>query len=81
MIDDEPTGDPLDPDEVETTLAEQYEIDRLAFERAQALGRPVLVASFHGTGKVTVYDPHGIGSTSYGPSGSRAACGSGADEP
>lgn len=56
------TGDdsPLDPDEVDTTLAEQDAIDSLAMERAEALGRPVIVASFAGTGKATVFDLHGL---------------------
>ena len=56
---DEPTDDPLDPDEVETTLAEQLAIDELAFSCAEALGRPVLVAGFHGSGRVTVMDGYG----------------------
>lgn len=60
MIDDEPTDEPLDPDEVDTTLAEQAAIDTLAMERAEALGRPVIVASFAGTGKATVFDLHGL---------------------
>lgn len=30
LMNDEPTGDPLNPDEVDTTLAEQVAIDELA---------------------------------------------------
>lgn len=59
MTDDGPTDDPL-PDDIETTLAEQVAIDDLALSRAQALGRPVIVASFAGTGKATVFDLHGL---------------------
>ena len=57
-MNDEPTDDPL-PDDIQTSLATQVDIDTLAAERANALGRPVIVATFASSGRAVVYDLHG----------------------
>jgi hypothetical protein len=59
MSDDDPNSEPL-PDDIQTSLATQVELDTLAIERAKALGRPVIVASFASSGKATVYDLQGL---------------------